>query len=148
MKTSRNAEKPEGKRGLRHLSCLSCALEYFKWYPEPPDVHSTHKHKSIICLITQSHYMESEDTFKGLWVARAGNDLHVFTLIIRTESIRGLRKAAIFKLHESLFPPKTCSCSLLLLSSGFYVDVSTIKKTILSLCLLPLCTQLLKTSDA
>ncbi len=81
--------------------------------------------------------------FGDIFVFWAPNDLHMFTLFIRTESTWGLRKAEICKLYvpscislqESLW-----MCQLL------YTQIKTY--TIPSLCLLCLCTQLLKTSDA
>lgn len=80
------------------------------------------------------------------------NDLHMFALFIRTGGIRGLGKAEVCSVHEPLFPPLTCSCSLPQLSSGICVNVPTIKhekiNTAPSLCLLCVCTQLWKTSDA
>lgn len=134
------------RKRFRHLSSLSCPLEFFKWYAELLDLHSKHQHK--FSLVAESHNMGFGDFFKGLQVFRAVNNLHMFTLFIRTESIRGLRKAEICELYEPLFPPLTCSCSLLQLSSGIYVNVPTIKHkttiTTLSFYLLCLCTQLLK----
>lgn len=76
--------------------------------------------------VTQSHNMGFGDILKGMEVFWAVNDLHMFTSFIRTESTWGLSKAEICKLYEVLFPPLTCSHSLLRLSSGIYVNLSTI----------------------